>query len=245
MSRRPHPDDHALFAPARLPALRAAVDDLGWLRGRGYADTAALALVGDRYQLPARARTAVGRVAASPVAAAARRDRRIPVDALTGRALVVDGFNVLVTCEAALAGCVVLPGRDGAWRDLGSVHGSYRAVAETDRALTAIAQLLARAAPARVTWYLDRPVSSSGDLARRVRAVDPDWTVELVNVADPELVRDPTAVVASSDAWVLDRAGAWLDLPAAAMAALAVRPWLVELGAPAPGVPDSPDDRPA
>ena len=27
---------------------------------------------------------------------------------------------------------IVLAGRDGAWRDLGSVHGSYRTVAETD-----------------------------------------------------------------------------------------------------------------
>ncbi|MBK9033168.1 MAG: DUF434 domain-containing protein [Myxococcales bacterium] len=232
MSRRPHPDDHELFAPVRLPTLRAAVDDLSWLRGRGYADTAALALVGDRYQLLARARTAVARVAASPEVASARRGRRLAVAALTGRALVIDGFNVLVTCEAALAGGVVLPGRDGAWRDLGSVHGSYRAVDETARALAAIAQLLARAAPARVTWYFDRPVSSSGDVARRVRAVDPAWTVELVNVADPELIRDPAAVVASSDAWVLDRAGAWIDLPTATVTALAVRPWLVELGVP-------------
>lgn len=230
MARGPHPDDPGLFAAARLPALRAAADDLGWLRGRGYAEAAALALVGDRYQLPARARTAVGRIAASPDAAAARQARRLPLDGLAGRALVIDGFNVLVTCEAALAGGVVLVGRDGAWRDLGSVHGSYRAVDATPRALAAIAQVLGAAAPARVTWYLDRPVSSSGELAGQIRAVAAAWTVELVNVADPELVRDPANVVASSDAWVLDRAGAWIDLPAATLAALGAPPWLVELG---------------
>lgn len=237
VSRRPHPEDPDLFAAPRLPVLRAAVDDLDWLRGRGYADPAALALVGDRYQLPARARLAVSRAAASPLAARTRRARRLAVDALAGRALVVDGFNVLVTCEAALTGGVVLAGRDGAWRDLGSVHGSYRTVAETDRALAAIARVLAAAAPSQVTWYLDRPVSSSGALAGRIRDVEAAWRVELVNAADPELVRDPDAVVASSDAWVLDRAGAWIDLPAAAIAALAASPWLVDLGVAGGGAP--------
>lgn len=234
MTRRPHPDDDALFAPARLPTLRAAVDDLDWLRGRGYADAAALALVGDRYQLPARARLAIGRAAASPAAAATRRARQVTPAALRGRALAIDGFNVLVTCESALGGGVVLIGRDGAWRDLASVHGGYRAVDGTERALAAIAAVLAAAAPAHVRWYLDRPVSASGALAARLRAIDPAWTVELVNSADPELVRDPAAVVASSDAWVLDRAGAWVDLPAAAIAGGDARPWLVDLAAPGP-----------
>ena len=41
--------------------------------------------------------------------------------------------------------------------------------------------------------------------------------------------RDPAAVGASSDAWVLDRAGAWIDLPAAVSGALAASPWLVDL----------------
>ncbi len=233
MSRAPHPDDPALFAAARLPTLRAAVDDFDWLRGRGYADAAAVTLVGDRYQLPARARLAIARAAASPTAAAARRARRTPLAALRGQPLVIDGFNVLVTCEAALAGGLVLVGRDGAWRDLAAVHGGYRANAETAAALAALATLLTAAAPAQVTWFLDRPVSMSGALAGQIRAVDPSWTVELVDCADPALVRDPAAVVASSDAWVLDRAGAWVDLPAALSDATAARPWLVELAASA------------
>ena len=235
MSRDPHPEDQALFAADRLPVLSAAIDDLGWLRGRGYSDRAALTLVGDRYQLPARARMAVGRVAATPATAGARRARHVTLAALAGRAVVIDGFNVLVTCETALTGGVVLRGRDGAWRDLGSVHGSYRAVDATARALAAIAVCLAAARPASVTWFLDRPVSSSGDAAGRIRAIDPRWIVELVNVADPELLRDPAAVVASSDAWVLDRAGAWIDLPAMTMAERAPRPWLVDLEAPTDG----------
>lgn len=231
MTRGPQPDDAALFAPARLPILRAAVDDLSWLRGRGYADAAALTLVGDRYQLPARARLAIGRAAASDAAAAARRGRQVTLADVRGRALVIDGFNALVTCEATLAGGVVLVGRDGAWRDLASVHGGYRAVEDTERALAAIAALVAAASPAQVTWFLDRPVSASGALAARLRAIDAAWIVELANSADPELVRDPAAVVASSDAWVLDRAGAWLDLPAAVAGALAATPWRVDLAA--------------
>src|SRR5205085_795026 len=104
--RGPHPADRALFGDEALPALRAAVADLSWLRGRGYGDAAAIKLVGDRHQLRERARVAIGRVAASDADAGARRARRIDLGALRGRDLHVDGFNVLVTGEAALSGGV-------------------------------------------------------------------------------------------------------------------------------------------
>ena len=38
---------------------------------------------------------------------------------------------MLTTIEAALAGGVILAARDGAYRDMASMHGSYRKVAET------------------------------------------------------------------------------------------------------------------
>jgi hypothetical protein len=231
--RGPHPADRALFAPEAWPALRAAVADLGWLRGRGYSDAAALALVGDRYQLRARARLAVARIAASDQAAEARRARRIAPAALGGKALAIDGFNVLVTAEAALSGGVVLRGRDGALRDLSSVHGTYRQVDETDAVIAAIVTILAAAAPASVRWLLDRPVSNSGRLAARLREAAPGWEVELCDAPDPALAA-AGGVIATADSWILDRCVAWIDLPAAVIEARAIPAWLVDLGA-APG----------
>jgi hypothetical protein len=225
--RGPHPADRDIFAPARLPALREAVADLSWLYGRGYADVAAVALVGDRYQLRKRARIAAGRMAAADDVAAARRARRVPIDALRGCALVVDGFNVLVTSESALSGAVVLRGRDGALRDLGAVHGSYRPVAATEQVIATLVDVLAAAAPASVRWLLDRPVSNSGRLAARLRTAAPRWDVDLVDAPDPALAASD-AVVATADSWILDRCAAWCDLPSEVIAARGATPWLIE-----------------
>ncbi|HTJ40776.1 MAG TPA: DUF434 domain-containing protein [Kofleriaceae bacterium] len=226
--RGPHPKDASLFAPAALPALREAVADLSWLRGRGYGDDGAIKLVGDRYQLRERARIAMGRCAASARDAEARRARKITIDRIDGP-LTLDGFNVLVTGEAALSGGVILRGRDGALRDLSSVHGTYRRVEETDVVIAALATLLAKVE--RVTWLLDRPVSNSGRLAARLRDADARWQVELVDAVDPVLAKTP-GVIATSDSWILDRCGAWIDLPAAIIASRAPdapEAWVVEL----------------
>ena len=224
--RGPHPSDASLFAPEKLPALREAVADLSWLRGRGYGDDGAIKLVGDRYQLRERARIAIGRCAASEHDATARRARRTTVDRIAPEPLTLDGFNVLVTGEAALSGGVILRGRDGALRDLASVHGTYRRVEETEVVIAALVDVLAHVP--RTTWLLDRPVSNSGRLAARLRDACPAWQVELVDAVDPVLAKTP-GVIATSDSWILDRGGAWVDLPAAIIAARDARAWIVDL----------------
>jgi len=122
--RGPHPQDAELFAAERLPALRAAVSDLAWLLSRGYASPSAQKIVGDRYGLDARQRTAVMRSSCTDAARADRRSRELAIDQLRGRRLLIDGYNVLTTIEAAMAGGVIIVGRDGAWRDLASMHGT-------------------------------------------------------------------------------------------------------------------------
>ena len=50
---------------------------------------------------------------------------------LAGQELWIDGFNLLILIESALAGGIILIGRDGCCRDLAGLHGTYRDVAET------------------------------------------------------------------------------------------------------------------
>src|SRR5437588_95661 len=114
--RGPHPEDAQLFAPEAWLALRSAVGDLCWLLDRGYAGRSALKLVGDRYRLAQRQRVAVGRCSCSRAASESRRARQLAVDQLPGRVVAIDGYNVLTTVEAALAGGVLLIGRDGVLR---------------------------------------------------------------------------------------------------------------------------------
>lgn len=163
--RGPHPEDAKLFTPETLPRLREATADLSWLLSRGYALPGALQVVGNRYELTERQRKAVTRSACIDESLARRRAAEAPPGELAGRELLIDGYNVLTTVEAALGGGVILHGRDGAYRDLASVHGTWRQVEETGPAVGLIGHALHdELNVARCTWYLDAPVSNSGRL---------------------------------------------------------------------------------
>ena len=230
--RGPGPEDARLFGPERLDDLRRAVADLSWLRGRGYAEASSLKIVGDRYGLVERQRTAVMRSACSDAAQASRASRRVPAEAMRGRALVIDGFNAILTVEAALGGAVVLIGRDGCARDLGGVHGTYRRVEETRPALERIGDFLARFGAAESTWLLDAPVSNSGRLKGIIAAMAEshgwDWRVEVVPNPDPLLIASEEAV-ASSDSVILDGCGAWFNLAREVIGAMVVPVFLIDL----------------
>jgi hypothetical protein len=213
--RGPDPDDDEAFDPAAWPSLRAAVDDLAWLLGRGYASTSSLKLVGDRWSLTGRQRMAVLRSSCSDAARDRRLRHRIVADALRGQMLVLDGFNVLTTIEAALGGAPILRGRDGVDRDLAGVHGTYRRVEETLPAVRLVGAHLEALGVARGLWLLDRPVSNSGRLRGLILDEATEhgwgWEVELANNPDALLIAS-TEVVASADSVVLDRCARWFNL---------------------------------
>ncbi len=213
--RGPHPEDTRLFAMSEWPRLRDATADLCWLLNRGYAAASSLKLVGDRHELVARQRTAVGRCAAGDTDVARRKAHCIDVEFPSGRALWLDGYNVLTTVEAALAGGVILVGRDGCYRDMASMHGSYRKVAETRPALELIGQATAEMGVGECVWLLDRPVSNSGRLKQIIGEVAAahgwHWSVELVADPDPILAQ-VDQVVATADSQILGSCRAWLNL---------------------------------
>jgi hypothetical protein len=231
MGRGPHQADATLFAEAVIPTLREAVSDLSWLFGRGYVEPSATKLVGDRYRLRQRQRTAVSRSAASEGQRDHRRARHRPSASLAGSALAIDAFNVLIGMETALAGGVLLRGVDGVLRDLSSVHGSYRRVETTAAAIDALTSTLRGWKPASVVWYVDRPVSNSGRLAGWIRDRAPEgmtWEAELPHDADRSVI-DADAVACSADARVLEQASGWADLLSASVAQHAPHAWVVDL----------------
>ena len=85
---------------------------------------------------------------------------------MAGCRIELDGYNVLTSIEAALSGGVLLLARDGAFRDMASMHGSYRKVEETLPALDLIGRVLAEFGVGEAQWLLDRPVSNSGRLKK-------------------------------------------------------------------------------
>ena len=252
--RGPHPEDARLFDVAACPRLRAAAGDFCWLLNHGYPHDSTLKLVGDRYELMARQRTAIARCCCSDVAVDRRRSRQVGGERLSGAALWLDGYNVLTTIEAALAGGIILAGRDGTYRDMASMHGSYRKVTETRPALELLGRTIAAYRVAECRWLLDRPVSNSGRLKGILEELAADrgwpWQVELVSnpdavLIDPaatfvgaavpplvqpeELPAQPPIVVATADSAILDRCAAWFNLTGETITQHVPAAWVVAL----------------
>ncbi len=236
--RGKHPADARLFAESQCETLRTAVADYSWLLTREYATPSALKLVGDRYDLTARQRMAVRRSGCSDSALDRRASKMLASTAAASQPLAIDGYNLLITIESALSGGVVLIGRDGCYRDLAGVHGTYRKVEETIPALTMILDRLATMEIRRIDWYLDRPVSNSGRLktliaelleARSARgARQGKWNIELANNPDRAL-KSYAGVVVSSDSVVLDACAAWLNLAGDIIDAHVPSAWRIDL----------------
>lgn len=213
--RGPHPADAKLFAPAAISTIAAALADFSLLLTKGYAEKSALKLVGDKFSLTERQRLAIMRSACSDRQLSSRQERCLPITALAGQPLAVDGYNVLITIEAAMSGAIVFRGRDGCFRDLASIHGTYRKVTETIPAVRLIGDFIKETGAAKTLWLLDSPVSNSGRLKTIIGELagknNWDWQIQLLQSPDAELIKT-AAVVASSDSVVLDGCGKWVNL---------------------------------
>lgn len=214
--RGKHPADEDLFAADKIPALLEAARDLAWLKTRGYADASSIKIVGDRYSLTARQRTAVIRSSCSDQALKLRQQSQ--VKSVAGQTVYIDGFNLLTTIEAVLSVGVLLIGRDQCLRDMSSMHGNYRVLAHTEQAIEKIHHhLLVEAQAKSIVWYLDKPVSNSGRLKGHILANLPDQWLNKVSV---ELLPDPDPVlkqigqngtIITADSGILCEAGPWYN----------------------------------
>jgi hypothetical protein len=230
--RGAHPEDRKLFAGDQLPKLHAAVGELSWLLTRDYAMKGALKLVGDKFALTERQRLAVSRAACSDQSKVHRANIRIAIDELKGRQVIIDGFNLLITIEAALSGGVLMLCRDGCVRDLSSVHGSYRSVDETDRAIELIGATLDELGVGSVAWILDKPISNSGRLAQRLRDAAAEhewnWSVEVAFNPDAEIIA-ASALAISSDGPLLDRVKQWTNFARYLIEKRVAEAWVIDL----------------
>ncbi len=230
--RGPHPKDRDCFAPHAVPTLRNATADLSWLLSRGYSARAATKLVGDRYGLRDRQRKALQRCAASDEECEQRRRRQVGAGALGGEVVAVDGYNVLLSLEAALCGGVLLLGRDGAFRDIAAMSRHYRRVHATAPAIRLLADFFEETGCAEIHWYLDRPVSNSGRLKKlidgEVGGRPTPWQVELIHHTDRTLAESPH-IVATADSAILDRCSRWVNLARILISRAVPEAWIVDL----------------
>ncbi len=230
--RGPHPADEKLFGPEHIACLKQALGDFSLLLSKGYADKCALKLVCDRFSLTERQRLAVMRSACSEEQLKDRKNREVKIYNIAGQTVAVDGYNVLITIEAALSGGIIFVGRDGCFRDLASLHGTYRKVEETIPAVKLINEFLKEASVAKVLWLLDSPVSNSGRLKTLIQqlAKENNWNCEVRLSISPdyELIRSDF-LAATSDSAILDGCKKWLNLARAIIESKLPNSWIINL----------------
>lgn len=217
MTRRGfEPKDSQWFSAKAVDLLKVARCDIQWLLDRGYPVGPALELVGGHYQLTTRQRTALQRSTATQAQYRHRESTRLAAKDAKDGALLIDGFNLIITLEVALSGGVLIRGGDGVLRDLAGLHGTYRLISQTVQALDLVGRALGRLAVPEARFYLDAPVSNSGKLKSLILEQAASWplpvTVELA--ANADAVLDKKERIVTSDSVLLDRCASWLNLSA-------------------------------
>lgn len=217
-SRGKSSGDDALFGPVKeLGRLREALADMYYLLSRGYPAKSSLALVGNRHRLRARQLQALQGMACSAQEVENRAGRGLIPENLAGATLYIDGFNLLILLETLLSGGYVFCGLDGCYRDISSVHGTYKKVNQTEEVLRLAGATLRGLGVQKAVWVFDAPVSNSGRLRalclKIAGANGFEWEVLLDNAPDKYLAQQG-GVVCSADAWVLNHCAQWFNLGA-------------------------------
>ena len=214
-NRGKHPSDDKLFAAKWHLTFKEAIDDYSFLKSRGYGMNSVLEIVGNRYRLNKRQQNAILRIGASEQEIQLRKSKELLPKDLKNKTVSIDGFNLLILLESALSGAYIFRGRDGTYRDISSVHGSYKRVQKTETAILLVGNILKKMEVASVEWYLDAPISNSGRLKTMLLEISKNqlfnWSVELVNNPDKVLAEN-CKIVVSSDGWVIDHAVNWFNI---------------------------------
>ncbi|MCD6190019.1 MAG: DUF434 domain-containing protein [Sulfurimonas sp.] len=230
--RGANPQDSKCFDIKQLNKLKTALNELSWLLNHGYTISASSELVGNHHQLTSRQRMAIARIVCTDEQIIKRKATCLPTSKLKDKTVVIDGFNLLITIEAALGGGAIFNCSDSCYRDLSAVYGSYKIVAETTAAIEYIGKTLELGEPKKVVWLFDRPVSNSAKIAELVReiAAEHKWPfeAETTDSTDSLLSKSPHTIV-TCDSAILERTKSWCNLAYTTITQQISDAWIIDL----------------
>ncbi|ADK83739.1 protein of unknown function DUF434 [Desulfarculus baarsii DSM 2075] len=216
----------------RLAALRAAAADAREFLGRGYPRRRVLELVGDRHGLDAQARQMLARGVDAPRQADARRRKLLGLEDLRGAVVAIDGHNVLITLETALAEGPLLWADDGALRDIAAIGRNHRPGPRALAAARLAVEALAEAGAAEALFFFHQRLPKSGWLAGQTRAIAAEIGLACLAEAivwPPGRLARHLGPVASGDRVVIEAASRPLDLAGRLARQMTPRPFIVSL----------------
>jgi hypothetical protein len=200
-------NDKRWFSYKELLRLTKAQEEIEWLINREYKIEPVVNFAGDRYQFSLRQRDALKRAVCSEEKKLIRQSKKLSIDEISEGPIYIDGFNLIKTLEVALSGGILIIGSDGNVRDLAGLRGTYKIIDRTDEALNLIGEFLNKYNAKEVKFYLDSPVSNSGNLKYKILDCAQSWKikteVKLVNNAD--VILEKLDRVVSSDAAIIDK----------------------------------------
>lgn len=198
-----------------IERLKEAVKDYRYLLDRGYDKEASLRFIGDSHNLSREERLALFRCVYSSHESINHREKIVSPSEVYGRVLAVDGFNVLITIESLLAHRTIIECDDGFIRDLSLIFSKYKVSDVTDKAIKMLLDFVKECKPSSVYIFFDSPISHSGDLSAKIRAMLKKaglrGDAKAVPQADVEVVKTGE-IVSSSDCVVIDKAVKVLDI---------------------------------
>jgi len=208
-------DDTLFSSQKKIDKLKLAIQDMKYLLSRNYAEKASSELVGNHYRLKARQIQALRGASASENQIQNRKTKELQISDLKDKTIYLDGFNVLILLESLLSEAYIFEGIDGCFRDLSGVHGTYKRVNQTQKAIELVVEFFQKSHAEKLIWIFDKPVSNSGRIKEIIlnfaKENHLNWEVELEFNPDRFLVENAEIIV-SSDAWILDHSKNWFNL---------------------------------
>jgi hypothetical protein len=200
--------------------IKSAVRDLLYLLEQDYPRKASVELVGNRYGMTSQERMVLYRAVFPRDVCERRMQKRWCEDAASFEHCVIDGYNVFISIESYLQGRLVFKALDGFTRDVSGVYGNYAFGEKTPRAAELITRVLQQhlGAVSLFTFYLDYPVSKSGEFAgflrEKMEKSGLSARVEVVKNPDGIIsMEHATDLIATSDSALIDGGKCCIDIP--------------------------------
>lgn len=205
--------DEKDFSRKSLYKLHEASKDLYYLLNQGYKTKGASTFVGNHYLLSERQRLALTRAISSKESIENRRIKEIKNN-LQNSTIHIDGFNTIITLEVALSNSLLIKSMDGTYRDLAGLRGTYRIIDKTEMSIKLLGEMLESYKIQKVIFYLDAPVSNSGNLKIKILEILNNFSfeVEVENINNVDSTLEKLDYVVSSDSIILDKCKSWINL---------------------------------
>lgn len=207
-------NDKKWFSNKELIKLKKAKEEVEWLINRDYKIDNVVNFVCNRYQFSNRQRDCIKRIVCSDEKKKIRKNKELSIDKISEGPIYIDGFNTIITIEVALSKGTLIIGSDKNIRDLAGLRGTYKIIDKTGEALRIIGDFLDKNNCESAVFYLDAPVSNSGNLKHKIiesfKQRKVDVNVELVN--NPDIILEKLDRVISSDAIIIDKCISYFNM---------------------------------